>query len=157
MGNTTGPAWPGCNLSVPVLCAQGYDVAVRFRRACRSLSSSSRAVTVIETILASIVLAICVLLLVRMWVSPRVRDRMDAIGRRCRRAGERVLAACWREPLARRHAARAANEAIRRARRRSAHGTPPAGADGKESDSFNGEREGNVYKPKSFRRPHKPH
>ena len=89
---------------------------------------------VIEKIFAGLMLAACLLLLVRMTLGPGRRDRLDAALRRWR--------APWRQRLlrARRNSAearaeRAAQEAIARARR--------AAADG--------EWDGNVYRPKSFK------
>jgi hypothetical protein len=98
---------------------------------------------VIEAILASVGLVICVVLLIRMGLSPRLT-------RRCVLSVKRFVVACYQQPLARRNAARAAAEAIRRARTRSA-------GDGKDAPRWEGEREGNLYKPKSFKRPRKPH
>jgi hypothetical protein len=105
---------------------------------------------VIETVVASVVLVLCVALLARMALSPRYQQRVDGLARRLVQAGRRVVVACYREPMARRQAARAAAEAIRRARRRSA-------GSGKDGAAWEGEREGNLYKPRSFRRPRKPH
>jgi hypothetical protein len=105
---------------------------------------------VIEAILASVGLVICVVLLIRMGLSPRLQHRLDGITRRSVQSVKRFVVACYQQPLARRNAARAAAEAIRRARTRSA-------GDGKDAPRWEGEREGNLYKPKSFKRPRKPH
>jgi len=89
----------------------------------------------IDRVLAAIALAVCVVLLVRLAVGARWRARGDAALRRVLRA-IRGMALSVRH---RREAARAAEEAIKRARD---HG---------------GEWDGNVYKPKSFRKPRKLH
>ena len=91
-----------------------------------------------ETIFAALTLAVCVVLLVRLCVGPARRWRFDqAVSRAARAAssrGKRLLH--WRTSP--RAAARAPDEAIHRAR---------GGVD----------REGNVYRPRDFRRPRKPH
>ena len=90
-----------------------------------------------ERVLAAIVLAVCALLLLRLTMGVPRRYRFDAALRRVwlalRRAGLRV----WHWRAARREAQRArevADELIRRARDRA-------------------DRDGNVYTPKSFRKP----
>jgi len=90
-----------------------------------------------ERVLAAIVLAVCALLLLRLTMSVPRRYRFDAALRRVwlalRRTGLRV----WHWRAARREAQRArevADEAIQRARDR-------------------GDWDGNVYTPKSFRKP----
>jgi len=91
-----------------------------------------------EKILAGVVLAACAVMLVRLMLGERLRYRFDWAMRRvydvCR--GRIMSIARWRST--KRDAARAAEEAIKRAR-----------------DAT--ERDGNVYKPKSFRGPRKPH
>lgn len=91
-----------------------------------------------EKLLAGLAVALCAVLLLRLCVGARLRQRFDAVMRRnwyvCRRSALRV----WHWRASRREAARAADEAIERARR-------------------GVERDGNVYKPKSFRGPRKPH
>lgn len=91
-----------------------------------------------ETLLAGLAVAVCAVLLVRLCLGVRLRVRFDAAMRRawvaCRLAALRI----WHWRASRRSAARAADEAIERARR-------------------GVERDGNVYKPKSFRGPRKPH
>ena len=91
-----------------------------------------------EKILAGLVLALCLVLLVRLSLGPARRWRFD---RALRRAAEGLRSRAtrllrWRSSS--RAAARAADEAIRRAR---------GGV----------RREGNVYRPREFRRPRKPH
>ena len=101
----------------------------------------------IEKVLGAIGFVVCVLLLVRMTLPVRRRQAFDAsarrgwahtrqLGQRLLHAGQRVLR--WR-PSSRRQAARVAEEAIERARRQK------------------GEWDGNVYRPKSFKGPRKPH
>lgn len=90
----------------------------------------------ITRVLAGVVLAVCLVLLLRMAIGLRRRERLDAALRR--------LTGRWRRPAAGRsppaprvdprEAARVADEAIRRAARR-------------------GRWEGNVYKPDAFRPP----
>ncbi len=92
-----------------------------------------------EAIFAGLVLAACVVLLLRLVLSPTRRWQFD---RAVMRAFERVRAGfgrLLRRRASSRAAARAADEAIRRARRGDL------------------DREGNVYRPRSFRRPRKPH
>jgi hypothetical protein len=81
--------------------------------------------------MAAVALAVCVVMLVRLAVGARWRARGDAALQRAWRA-VRGMALSVRH---RREAARAAEEAIKRARERG------------------GEWDGNVYKPKSFRKP----
>ena len=100
-----------------------------------------------EPILAGFVLAVCVVLLVRMLLNFRYQRRFDSLMRRAGGACRRFVQASYQWPSARRRAARAAAEAIRRARDGAANG----------NGQWQGDREGNVYKPKSFRRPRKPH
>lgn len=91
----------------------------------------------IERVFAAIVFAACAVLLARLALRERGRHRFDAFfirnGRALKRAGRSV----WRWRDARREAEQArqaADEAIQRARDR-------------------GEWDGNVYTPKSFRKP----
>ena len=92
----------------------------------------------IERLFAAIVLAACVLLLVRLLIGARRRYRFDAAMRRAARRVRSIATSPrrWRES---RHdaarAAEAASDAIRRARGR------------------DGEWDGNVFKPKSLRKP----
>ena len=89
-----------------------------------------------ERVLAALVIAACVLLLVRLAIGERWRWRVDrALGNVFRgvpRTVRRWLALLRHRRMAAR-AARVADEAIRRARSR-------------------GDWEGNVYKPRSFRK-----
>jgi hypothetical protein len=95
----------------------------------------------IGKVFAAIGLAVCVLLFVRLLISASQRYRLDmslrAMGRksqRMARATQQAAVAAWHWPGARRASKKAAAEAIQRAR---------GGVT----------REGNVYKPKSFRKP----
>ena len=91
----------------------------------------------IEPVLAGLVLAVCAVLGVRLLIGARRRQRFDAALRRGLLRLRHTAGAWRRWRSARRdaeQAARVADEAIRRARRRS-------------------EREGNVYTPKEFRKP----
>jgi hypothetical protein len=88
----------------------------------------------IEKFFAAVVLAVCIVMMVRLLLSVRLRLKLDATARRSgyRIRGWALSAYHWRS--GRKNAAQVAEEAIRRAR------------DG-------GSWEGNVYKPKSFKRP----
>ena len=91
-----------------------------------------------EKLLAGFAVALCAVLLLRLCVGERLRQRFDAAMRRCWYAGRRSSLRVWRWRASRREAARLAEEAIQRAQR-------------------GVERDGNVYRPKSFREPRKPH
>ena len=84
-----------------------------------------------DRVFAAIVLAACVLLLVRLLIGVRWRARIDNALRRAMLALRTAIVSIRH----RREAARVADEAIERARKR------------------RGEWEGNVYKPDSFRKP----
>jgi outer membrane murein-binding lipoprotein Lpp len=92
----------------------------------------------LDKILALIIAIVCVALLVRLLAGARRRQRIDQAASRgwqgLRRRITRLVH--WRQH--RRSAEKAAEEAIRRAR----EGV---------------ERKGNVYTPKSFNKPRKPH
>lgn len=94
----------------------------------------------IERVLAAIAIAICAVLLLRLLIGERRRWRLDADLRRRWRSlsttARRVR--LWRS--SRRDAAKVAEEAIRRARDAARRGD-------------RGEWDGNVYKPKSLRKP----
>lgn len=94
-----------------------------------------------EYILAAVVLLLCVALLVRLLLPPRQRQRMDnraLQGWTTVRRSARAVPAVWHRRRDRKQAASEAEAAIRRAR---------------EGIS----RDGNVIRPKSFKRPRKPH
>ena len=91
----------------------------------------------LEAVFAVIAIAVCVVLLVRLMLGVPRRYRFDAFVRRAARGLRRTGGSIWHWRDARRDAQRArkvADEAIRRARARS-------------------DRDGNVYTPKSFRKP----
>lgn len=94
-----------------------------------------------EKLFSAAVLLMCVLMLLRLCLGERLRERVDGA---LRRFGARVQrwarqASQWRKwRQSRAAAAREAQEAIRRARHRA-------------------ERDGNVIRPDSFRKPRKPH
>ena len=92
----------------------------------------------IEKLFAGFTVAVCAVLLVRLCLGARRRFRFDAALRRAGCGCRRFALRAWRWRASRHRAARVADEAIQRARR-------------------GVERDGNVYKPKSFRRPRKPH
>jgi hypothetical protein len=89
-----------------------------------------------DKILAALTLAACAVLLARLLVGETRRWRFDAVVRRSWFATQRRFLLMWHWRSAKRAAAKAAEDAIRRARQK----------DG-------GEWEGNVYKPKAFRKP----
>lgn len=92
----------------------------------------------IDKWLAGLTVLVCVLLLARLCLGAARRQRFDSALRR-RWQGLVGALSRWRHgPLARRRAAREAEEIIRRARER-------------------GEWQGNVYRPKSFRDKRKLH
>jgi hypothetical protein len=101
---------------------------------------------VIEALFAGVVLAVCAVLMLRLLLGAKRRARFDAAVRRAWSRWRSFADAAWHWRSRRREAERAAEAAIRRARGREASGN---GADG--------EWEGNVYKPKSFRKPRKLH
>ena len=91
----------------------------------------------IERVFAAIVLAVCVVLLVRLMLGAPRRYRFDSALRRATQWLRRTGSSIWHWRDARRAAEAArkvADEAIERARNR-------------------GEWDGNVYTPKSFRKP----
>ncbi|MEO8079828.1 MAG: hypothetical protein ABI641_04805 [Caldimonas sp.] len=89
----------------------------------------------LEKIFAASVVAACALMLLRVLVGPRRRSRLDASLRRLSARIGRFLDAVFARPNAARRAEREAKAAIRRAQGRAA-----------------GHWDGNVYKPKSFRK-----
>ena len=104
----------------------------------------------VEQAVAGVVLVVCMLMLVRLSLGSVRRYRFDAFWRRAFRPVARAGAAAkrtgshlWQTVFLRRAreraAAREAAEAIERARKRDA------------------DWQGNVYTPRSFRRPKKPH
>jgi hypothetical protein len=99
-----------------------------------------------EQLLAGITATVCVVLLVRLCLSPARQHRFD---RAMRTIGWKIRVSAlhvWHWRLSRRAAEREAQAAIERARHGRATGEPD-----------DGEWKGNVYTPKSFRKPRKPH
>lgn len=112
-------------------------------RSERANHQQQRAMQLIEKAFAAIVLLACLLFLVRMLIGPRRRAGLDAWLRDWQPPWRRNLRAAWRRSAAARaqsraqsQAHRAADDVIERARRSAA----------------GGEWEGNVYRPKSFKR-----
>ncbi len=89
----------------------------------------------IEKIFAAIMVAVCVVLLLRMMLGRRRRDRFDAVVRRAWARWSQRFGRVFARPSAHALAEREAKAAIERASRRAA-----------------GEWDGNVYRPKSFKR-----
>lgn len=85
----------------------------------------------IEKPLAALVAAVCLVLLVRLFMPERYRWRLDAAAKRVWWSTRAWALRVWHWRSSRKEAASMAEEAIRRAR---------GGV----------EREGNVYRPKSF-------
>jgi hypothetical protein len=94
-----------------------------------------------EPVFAGVVFTLCVLALVRLVLPAAWRFRVDAALRRAWYWLRVKALTLWRWPRMRREADRAARDAIERASRRATEG----------------EWKGNVYEPKSFKKPKKPH
>ena len=92
----------------------------------------------IEKLLAGGVLLVCVALLLRLALREDHRQRVDAAASRAAFAGRRLAHRLWFWRAHRQHAAREAEDVIRRARR-------------------SVEREGKVIRPDAFKGPRKPH
>jgi hypothetical protein len=86
---------------------------------------------------AVLVFAVCIVMLVRLLMGAPRRYRFDAAARRFGFAFKRRVLQAWHWRASKRAATEAADEVIRRARQKDAQG----------------EWDGNVYKPKSFRKP----
>lgn len=102
----------------------------------------------LHTVLAAVGLALCIALAVHMALPYRARARVDAVVARLgdwlRAQGDRATG--WRRRQRQtRAAALEAERVIRRARESAQQGRPE------------GEWDGNVYRPKSFDKPRKPH
>ena len=101
----------------------------------------------IETVFPAIVLAVCAVLLVRLLIGERRRWRFDAALWRAARPVQRMWRSARRWYATRRataNAVKVAKEVIRRAREGARDGS-----DGKPRAE--GEWDGNVYRPKSFK------
>ena len=98
----------------------------------------------LEPIVAGVVLGLCLLMLLRILLPARQRQRIDAVWQRAWHAGRQRLRRGGRDRAQRQQAAQAAQaaeqaeELIRRARRAA-------------------QRDGNVIRPDAFKRPRKPH
>jgi hypothetical protein len=99
-----------------------------------------------EQLLAGLTVTVCVVLLVRLCLGGARQRRFDAAARSVAWKIRNVAQQAWRGPAARRAAAREAQAVIDRAR-----------TGGSKVEADEGEWTGNVYKPKSFRKPRKPH
>lgn len=100
----------------------------------------------LEQWLAGIAATVCVVLLVRLCLGSARQRRFDRAARTVGWTLRGGLRRAWRWPASRRIAVREARAAIKRARN---------GESTMETDL--GEWQGNVYTPKSFRKPRKPH
>lgn len=98
-----------------------------------------------EALLAAAGLAICLVLIVRLGLPKPQQRRFDARLRQAWFATQAKTLQVWRWRRRRAQAGQAARDAIDRASGRTARS---------KSD---GVWKGNVYKPKSFRKPRKPH
>ena len=87
----------------------------------------------IENVFAAIVLAACLVLLLRLVIGPQRRYRLDAFAVRAWQGLRRGALTMWHWPRQRRRAKALAKDAIRRASQV--------------------ERDGNVYRPDQFKRP----
>ena len=112
----------------------------------------------IEKLLAALVLIVCLVMLGRMMLSARQQQRFDAMLRNWR-DGLRSLRdrRPWQRRAARQDAARTADEAIRKARRAASRRPNGSGGHDTEKAEPEGEWDGNVFRPKSFKPPQKPH
>ena len=88
-----------------------------------------------QNLVAGVALAVCLALLLRMGLREPQRRRVDAAFRQALQRGRQLARRAWFWPRRRRHAAREAEDAIRRAQRRGS----------------------NVVRPDQFKRPRKPH
>lgn len=112
--------------------------------ALATIDGSGSPMRTFEIVVSGLVLALCVLLLLRLALPASRRARVDAAWRSAGRALQAFWGRAVTAPGRRRAAAREANDLIERARRA-------------RPDEGEGEWEGNVYRPKSFKRPKKPH
>jgi len=87
--------------------------------------------------LAALIFLVCIVMLARLLMGVQRRHRFDAAARRGWFATQRRVLLAWHWRASKRAAAQAADDVIRRARQK--------------KDA--GEWDGNVYKPKSFRKP----
>jgi hypothetical protein len=87
--------------------------------------------------LAAMIFVACIVMLARLWMGDQRRYRFDVATRRFGLALKQRVLQAWHWRSSKRAAAQAADDLIRRARQKDAQG----------------EWDGNVYKPKSFRKP----
>jgi len=99
-----------------------------------------------ENVLAAITLAFCLVLLGRLAAGRRRRARFDATVRHYAHAARRSALRVWHWRSSRKAAELAAERTAADAIRRAQRGAREAV-----------QREGNVFRPKSFRGPKKPH
>ena len=104
-----------------------------------------------EPLLAALTLATCAVLGVRLCLGPARQQRFDRMLRRWGEALRRVAHRLWHWRASRRLARTEAEAVIRRAR----GGNGASGASNM-GDADAGEWRGNVYTPKSFRKPRRP-
>jgi hypothetical protein len=107
----------------------------------------------LNDVLAATGLAICIALAIHMALPYRAQARVDAMGRRLvtalRRQFDRLTG--WRRRQRQtRNAVLEAERVIRRAREAALH-------DDRDRRRAEGEWDGNVYRPKNFEKPKKPH
>lgn len=99
-----------------------------------------------EQIIAGAALLTCAVMLARLAMSETRRYRFDRAMHQLWRRLRSIAIKVWNWPRSRRAAAREAREAIERARNA-----------GRKANDVDGEWKGNVYTPKSMRKPRKPH
>lgn len=97
----------------------------------------------LQQIVAGAVLLVCVLALARLLLGAPRRQRLDAWLQRTWQRGSRGCREAWQAPGRRRAAAKEAQAAIERAKRRERAGDV--------------DRDGNVVRPRAFKPPQKPH
>ncbi len=131
------PLWSRCDLGATgtMQCWQSEVLRCLFTWCKVGLS-------MIEALFAGVTLAMCLVLLLRLCLGWRRRQRFDAAVRRAWYGVKGRMLATYHWRSSRKEAARVAEEAIRRAKA------------GSKADVT---RDGNVYRPTSFKGPRKPH
>lgn len=102
-----------------------------------------------EKVLAAIVTAACAVAFIRLCLGAQRRRRFDQVMRRWWLALKGLPQRLRRRPMSKKEAALLAQDAIERARQRKLGQKTPGKPDGNW--------DGNVYRPKSFKGPRKPH
>jgi hypothetical protein len=102
-----------------------------------------------EKVLAAVVTTACVVAFIRLCLGARRRQRFDQVMRRWWLTLKNVPQRLRQRPMSKKEAAMLAQDAIERARQRKLGQK----SDGKPPGSW----DGNVYRPKSFKGPRKPH